>query len=120
MGNHITAGNVLFIKLKYNNGITTLVPCFNYGAEYVSRKLKQTIEGYKDDDPFGIVRYIDFTCNYILNSAQLFASANEIMIAETIHVPHPYDLGENETVKQIERLTGVKINKKTTRKRKKE
>jgi hypothetical protein len=29
-------------------------------------------------------------------------------------------LGENETVKQIERLTGVKINKKTTRKRKKE
>lgn len=118
MSNHITAGNTLFIKLKYNNGITTLVPCFNYSAEYVLQKLKQTIKGYKKDDPFGIVRYIDYTCNHILNSAQLFADANKNMIAKTIRVSHPYDLGENETVKQIERLTGVKINKKITRKKK--
>jgi len=109
MSNHITAGNTPFIKLKYNNGVTTLVPCFNYSAEYVSQKLKQTIKGYKDDDPFGIVRYIDFTCNHILNSAQLFADANKNMIAKIINIPHPYDLGENETAKQIELLTGIKI-----------
>jgi hypothetical protein len=112
MSNHITAGNTPFVKLIYSNGITTLIPCFNYCAEYVSKKLKQRIKEYeedKDDTNQRIVPYIDFTCNYILNSAQLFADANENMIAETIYVSHPYDLGENETVEQIELLTGIKI-----------
>lgn len=108
MSNHITAAESKFILLEYVNGIKTLVPTFDWLPEVVKQAIQNAINHFVEDfDPdlhCGVVWHIDSMLNNRFSLAQSLFNGEIKNKVYYIGIPYYYDLGENETEKDIQEV----------------
>ena len=108
MSNHITAAESKFILLEYVNGIKTLVPTFDWLPEAIKEAIQKAInyfvEDFDPDSPCGVVWNIDLMLNNRFSLAQSLFNGEIKNKVYYIGIPYYYDLGENETEKDIQEV----------------
>lgn len=105
MSNHITATQSKLVVICYGDGVRTIVPTLDWEKSYIIESIHKAIkyfkEDYEEDSPCGIVWHIDSMLNSI-GTSQCMINADFKIPMNYIDLPYRYDLGENETEKDVQ------------------
>lgn len=105
MSNRITATQSELVVICYGDGVRTVVPTLDWKKSYIIENIHKAIkyfkEDYEEDSHIGVVWHIDSMLNSI-GTSQCMINANFKIPMHYIDLPYRYDLGENETEKDVQ------------------
>ena len=105
MSNHITATQSKLVVICYADGIVTVVPTLGWAKSYIIEKINKAMEyfkkDYEEDSHIGVTWHIDSMLNSI-GTSQCMINADFDIPMHYIDLPYRYDLGENETEKDVQ------------------
>ena len=105
MSNHVTATQSKIIILRYTDNVKTLVNCQDWRADAIVNAISKRLEDLDECyEWYRCVWYVDNVLNsYGLSQCMLYEGSTILNPEHTIWINHPYDLGENETERDVQK-----------------
>lgn len=105
MSNHISPSEVEMVILKFKNDVKVLVNCNDWSKKVIKKVVENEVYNFKITQESSLVWELESSLQYDFGLTMALLDKNDILSrVEVIEIPYPYDLGEQETEADIQKL----------------